>query len=203
MSKGLKLFSATCSGLLALSTFVNSVNAQVAATPYPSIQIVGFTSIPSNTCTDPFADVDVAATGNASTSDNFEIFANGALIYTWDGETMSWVNPSVPISSYGMSGASGVFSADSTITGRITSFAGANQSASNPTTGQVPVYVSEVSWNCTTGVQVGEIVNRDLRETVAVTALAPNALVVASLLLGLIGLRIVSQREDKIAQRAQ
>jgi hypothetical protein len=203
MSKTVRLFVATCGGLLALSTLASSVKAQIAALPYPSIQIVGFTSIPANTCTDPFADVDVAANGNAATSDNFEIFANGALIYTWSGETMSWVSPSVPISSYGLSGATGMFAANSTLTARITSFAGANLSTADPTAGQVPAYVSEVSWNCTTGAQVGAIINQDLRETVAVTTLAPNALAFASLLLGLTGLCVASRREKKITRGAQ
>ncbi len=163
--------------------------------PQPTIQITAFNGVPSGGCTAPRASVTVFANGTAANSDNFVMLVNGTLSYTWTGETMGW-SPAPPGGphGYGINGLSGSFAANSIITGRIITYAGTNATAPNPTTGQIPVYESEISWDCTTGAQVGSIVNRDLRAAVGVPVNTPFALLAAALALVVGGFAALRRR---------
>lgn len=169
--------------------------ASAQSLPQPTIQITSFSEAPSGGCTEPNAVVTVFANGTAANSDTFLMLVNGALGYTWTGETMDW-SPAPPggANRYGIGGLSGSFAANSTITGRIVTYAGANTTAADPTTGQIAVYESEISWNCTTGAQVGPIVNRDLRVAVGVPVNAPFALLTAALALVIGGFAALRRR---------
>ncbi|MGL5003639.1 MAG: hypothetical protein ACRDAM_11925 [Casimicrobium sp.] len=184
--------------LSALSALVSassySTNATAQSLPLPSIQIGGFDAgSPSGGCTAPAANLNGLANGNANHSDSFAMLVNGALVYTWEeGERMEWV----PVgggafSGYSVNGTLGAIAANSTITARIVTYGGANASATNPTTGQLPVFVSEISWNCSTGAQVGAVVNRDLRTAQAVPTLTSTWLGILFVLLAYIGRKAI------------
>ncbi|MBS0590791.1 MAG: hypothetical protein JSR65_09150 [Proteobacteria bacterium] len=135
--------------------------------PFPSIQITGLAGTPSGGCTSPSIRVNLWANATSANSDNYTISVNGVVQYTWTGETSGYgPQPAPPggaaSNAYGINGLNGTFAANSTITGTITTYAGV--AASGPVTaGQTPTYQSSISWNCTTGAQVGSIVNVDLR----------------------------------------
>ncbi len=180
-------FRNAAAALACVFVFPLTASAQSATVPFPSIQIAGFTNVPSNTCTSPAASVDVIANGNATTSDSYVVLVNGTLVFTWEGEDMAWANPPGPVSGYRIFGATGTFAANSVVTGRITTYAGVNSNVSDPTTGQVPAYSSEISWDCTTGAQVGAIVNRDLLAPAPVPTLNTGAFALLSLAIALAG----------------
>jgi hypothetical protein len=161
-----------------------------ASPPTPFIRITGFVSgSPSGGCLAPSADLLVIADGNSLHSDNFKMSVNSVLAYTWTGETMAWLATSPTPVTYGLNGAIGSFSANAIVTGKIITYDGANATATNPTTGQRAVYESEISWNCTTGAQLGAIINRDLRTPRDVPSVSMRELVLLALAIVVVGSR--------------
>jgi hypothetical protein len=160
----------------------------LALGPLPSVQITGIDpSQPRGSCDLPAIELLVDANGNASHSDNFFVLANGVLIYTWSGESMAWVNVA-GANTYSISAGTANLAPNTTVTVRIETYDSVNPSGPIFTAGDA-VYRSEISWNCTTGAQLGAINNFDLRINTTVPTLQPTALVFAALLLGLIGVR--------------
>lgn len=176
--------------MIGLSAALGSVDALAQVAPY--VQVVSINS--AGTCDNPGANVTVNASGTSSNSDNFTIAANGSVYYTWTGETMSWASPA-GLHSYGINGGSATLAPNTTVTGVITAYAGAATSG-NPTTGQVPVYRTTVQWNCTTGAQVGTVLNEDLRFSVVPT-LSELGLLGLSGLAALLGLASLSTRRRR------
>jgi hypothetical protein len=149
----------TCA--LALAAMLPTARAQQGITPF--VQILGFASIPIESCNDPGATLNVLANGTVAHSDTYAIFVNGALHYRWaEGEDMSWVSERALPYGLNSNAGSGSFVANSTITGQIVTFSRSNPSGPIFTAGE-PVFSSQISWNCTTGEQVGPILNLDLR----------------------------------------
>ncbi len=168
----------------------------------PFIRITGFVSgTVSGGCTAPSAELTVAAEGTAQHSDTFKMWVNGALTYTWTGETMAWVATSATPITYGINGATGAYAANAVITGKIVTYDGVNSTAANPTTGQRAVYESEISWNCTTGAQVGDIVSRDLRAPRDIPSAPMYGL--AALMFALAGAGLHSRRRVRRCQDLQ
>lgn len=176
---------------IGLSAALGSVDALAQVAPY--IQVTSINS--TGTCTSPGATVTVNANGTASNSDNYTLAANGSVFYTWVGETMSWAPVGGGPHSYGINGGSATLAPNTTVTGVITTYAGAATSG-NPTTGQVPVYRTTVQWNCTTGAQVGTVLNEDLRFSVVPT-LSELGLLGLSGLAALLGLASLSTRRRR------
>jgi hypothetical protein len=180
--------------LCGLATAALSSIAFAQFPPPPFVRITGFLSTPSNTCTDPSASLDVIADGTSAHSDTYEIYVNGALHFRWaEGEDMSWVNGnSLP---YGLTSdaGSGSYVANTTIVGRITSYNRSNPSGPVFIAGE-PVYSSEISWNCTTGEQIGAIMNQDLRPR-TVPLPAPWGLTVALAVFAFLCLRTTNAQK--------
>jgi hypothetical protein len=149
-------------GYLLIAMGIASIaHAQEATSPF--VQIVGFASNPGQSCVDPGATLNVLASGSGATSDTYAIFVNGTLHYRWaEGEDMSWVTASALPYGMNSNAGSGSYLPNSTITGQITTFSRSNPSGPIFIAGE-PVFSSEISWNCTTGEQIGPIVNLDFR----------------------------------------
>jgi hypothetical protein len=156
--------------------------------PFPSVQITGIdTSQPRGGCDAPSIELLVEATGSAFQSDNFYVLANGALIYRWTGESMAWVDPA-GANTYSISTGSVAANlpANTRVTAVIETYDSVNLVGPNFVAGNA-VYRSEISWDCTTGVQLGAIGNFDLRVNSVVPTLQPAAIALAALLLGFVG----------------
>jgi hypothetical protein len=127
----------------------------------PSLRIVGFVSPPINSCETPYAELNIVANGDADSSDTFFILANNVEIYRWTGETMAWAIPP-GANTYSVSGVPADLLPNTTITVRVVTYSGVNPGGSPVYAGDA-VTVSQISWNCTSGIQVGEIATFDLR----------------------------------------
>jgi hypothetical protein len=166
----------------------SAVTTAFALGPLPSVQITGIdTSQPRGSCDLPAIELLVNANGNASHSDNFFVLANGELIYSWSGESMAWVNVA-GANTYSISAGTANLAPNTTVTARIDTYDSVNPGGPIFTAGEV-VYRSEISWNCTTGAQLGAINNFNLRARAIVPTLQPTALVFVALLIGMIGVR--------------
>jgi hypothetical protein len=138
--------------------------AQATRDPSPSIRILGFADVPSNTCTEPSVSVNVVANGTAQHSDTYAILVDGTPRYRWaEGETMAWATSSEPL-PYGLTSdaLTGSFPPNTVITGQIVTYSESNPAGPTFIAGNA-VFLSQISWNCTTGQQVGEATNIDLR----------------------------------------
>jgi hypothetical protein len=185
---------------IAVATSAATGQTPSSSPPTPFIRISGFApGSPDGGCSAPSANLIVVADGNARHSDNFTMSVNSALVYTWTGETMAWLVASAAPVTYSINGATGTFPANATVTGKITTYDGVNATAANPTTGQRAVYESEISWNCTTGAQVGAIVNRDLRTPRDVPSVSTLGLFF--LLLAITGIGLHSRRCTSLGKR--
>jgi IPTL-CTERM motif len=174
--------------LIGVSTI--SAASALALGPFPSVQITGIdTSQPRGSCDAPSIELFVEANGTGSQSDNFFVLADGALIYSWTGESMTWVNTAGP-NTYSVStgGAAANLPANTRVTARIETYDSVNPAGPIFVAGNA-VYRSEISWNCTTGAQLGSVNNFDLRVNSIVPTLQPAALAFAALLLGFMGWR--------------
>jgi hypothetical protein len=160
-----------------------------AQTVLPFVRIIDFVAAPVGSCAVPNAEFLVVASGDANTSDTFTIFANGAQVYQWQGETMAWV-PGPNATTYNIAGEPVDLAANTILTARITTYDSANAAGPTFTAGEA-VYVSQASWNCSTGEQVGAIFNADVRpKAVSVMSLPWAALLVGVLsMVLLLGLR--------------
>jgi hypothetical protein len=152
-----------------------------ASEPFPSIRILGFVAPPTNSCTVPYAELDVVANGNANTSDTFVIVVNGVERYRWGGETMVWANPPGP-NIYSIVGDALNLPANTMLTAIVTTYDSANPSSAVVYAGNA-VTSSQISWNCTSGQLVGGISNLDLRpKSVPALPIPSAALLLAALL---------------------
>ncbi|MBL8310487.1 MAG: IPTL-CTERM sorting domain-containing protein [Burkholderiales bacterium] len=175
--------------LLGVSTALASGHAFAQQAPY--IQIQSISSV-NGGCSTPGVSVSVIAYGNASHSDNFTIGANGAVHFTWTGETMGWASNNGSPQGYGINASSTAVAANTIMSGVITAYEGAAPTG-NPTTGQRAVYRSTVQWNCTTGAQVGQVLNEDLRASVVPT-MSTGGLLGLSALIGLAAVAVRRRR---------
>jgi len=184
---------------LASALFLFASPPLLAQRPTPTIAITPDFLLAGG-CTNPGAIVSIFANGTAANSDTFTVLVNGVLAYTWTGETMHW-SPPPPggAGTYGFYGLIGVYPANTVLTGVVTTYEGANPSASDPTTGQKAVYVASVSWNCTTGARVGAITNLDVRLGPAPVN-SPGALFATAMSIGLAGLLWLRRRRKSIGQ---
>lgn len=155
---------AACWSIAASSLVASSLIAAQTTALAPSIRIVGFATTPANSCAEPAVSVNVLADGDARHSDTYSILVDGRVRYHWvEGETMAWANTSAPL-PYGLTSdaLTGSFPANTVITGQILTYNGANPAGPVFTAGAA-VFISQISWNCTTGQQVGAVSNVDLR----------------------------------------
>jgi hypothetical protein len=134
--------------------------------------VVGFAVAPVSGCAVPNAEFLVEAQGDATTSDTFSIYANGALIYQWEGETMAWVATSPSPTTYTVAGEPVDLPQNTALTATITTFNQANSLGPIYTAG-AQVYRAQASWNCTTGEQIGSIVNADTRPKMVTAMTTP------------------------------
>jgi hypothetical protein len=148
--------------------------------PLPSAQITGFVSPPINSCDLPYATLAVEANGDATTSDTFFIYANGSEIYRWSGENMSWAQPPGP-NTYSVAGEFAGLAPGTTLTAAIVTYDSANPLGPLFYAGNA-IYRSQISWNCTSGAQLGNLSNEDLRPR-EIPLLSTDALVGLALLL--------------------
>jgi hypothetical protein len=131
----------------------------------PFVQITGFAAVPSNTCTDPGASLNVRASGTAAHSDSYAIFVNGTEHYSWrQGEDMSWATAASEPYGLNSDPGSGSYVENTIITGQIVTYSRSNPAGPVFIAGDA-VYMSEIRWNCTTGAQIGAIANVDLRSS--------------------------------------
>jgi hypothetical protein len=160
----------------------------LALGPFPSVQITGIdTSQPRGGCDAPSIELFVEANGSALQSDNFFVLADGALIYRWTGESMAWASPAgANTYSVNSGGVAANLPANTRVTAAIETYDSVNPVGPNFVAGNA-VYRSEISWDCTTGAQLGAIGNLDLRASSIVPTLQPVAIALAALLLGFAG----------------
>lgn len=155
---------AVCGSIATGALIVSSFSASQTAAPVPSIRIIGFATTPVNTCTEPAVTVDVLAAGDVRHSDSYSIVVDGRARYQWaEGETMAWANTNQAL-PYGLTSdaLTGSFPANTIITGQIVTYNGSNPAGPVFTAGEA-VFVSQISWNCTTGQQIGPVSTVDLR----------------------------------------
>jgi hypothetical protein len=161
--------------LITLVLSFSSFLAFAQSPPVPYVQILGFNGTPGN-CTSAGAALLFANMNHPTGSSTFTLFINGAPWFVWpsfDDGVVS--NPQ----TYGVRGNSPMNApANATITATITTYSGLGLTGSR-------VYTSTISWNCTTQLQVGSVVNTDLRVSQTVPVNAPLGL---ALMMGLVAL---------------